>query len=150
MAFTAHLAHAASPLVENPDFSQGAQTPWLIMISQAGCGYCERLERTILQPLRASNQYTGRIQFGDVSIDRGIQVRDFAGQLVSGQDFAARYSAYGTPTLLFLDATGQLLSEPQYGVPQAIDFYGFQIESTLDAIAPPDGHTGRSEPSQLK
>ena len=42
--------------------------------------------------------------------------------------------AFGTPTLLFLDAGGRSVSEPKYGVPDAIDFYSYQIERTLELI----------------
>lgn len=129
-----HLALAATPLSVNPDFSKQQNQPWLIMITQAGCHFCERLESVILQPLRASDAYTGRVQFAHVGIDRGLMVTDFDGTAIAGRDFAARYGAFGTPTLLFLDAGGRSVSEPKYGVPDAIDFYSYQIERTLESI----------------
>ena len=68
-----HLALAATPLSVNPDFSKQQNQPWLIMIAQAGCHFCERLESVILQPLRASDAYTGRVQFAHVGIDRAVE-----------------------------------------------------------------------------
>ncbi|NBS11433.1 MAG: hypothetical protein EBS77_02015 [Gammaproteobacteria bacterium] len=127
---------AASPLAVNPDFSEKREQPWFIMVTQAGCHFCERLESQVLQPLRASDAYTGQIQFAHVGIDQGISVTDFDGRRIAGRDFAARYAAFGTPTLLFLSPDGESLADPKYGVPDAIDFYSYQIESVLQTIAP--------------
>lgn len=128
---------AASPLAVNPDFSIKRTQPWLIMVTQAGCHFCERLENQVLQPLRASDAYTGQIQFAHIGIDQGLSVTDFNGLRIAGRDFAARYAAFGTPTLLFLSPDGESLADPKYGVPDAIDFYSYQIESVLQTIAPP-------------
>lgn len=130
------LTLAATPLSINPDFSNQQNQPWVIMVTQAGCHFCERLESVVLQPLRASDLFTGRVRFAHVGIDHGLTVTDFDGQTVEGRDFAARYAAYGTPTLLFISADGQRMAEPKYGVPDAIDFYSYQVERTLESIAP--------------
>jgi hypothetical protein len=119
------------------NFGTQNDQPWVVMVTQPGCSFCERLEREILQPLRASGQFAGRIRFSEVDIGVNPTIIDFNGEPITSVDFAKRYQAFGTPTLLFLSASGEELSPPRYGVPDAIDFYAYAIEQTITAILQP-------------
>lgn len=117
------------------DFSQsGGRDGTVVVITQAGCYHCERLENEILQPLRASGLFNNGVAFAEVSLDPGNPVAGFDGTRLEGREFAHQYGAFGTPTLLFLDANGQLLDQPWFGVPDAIDFYGAKIENAVAAM----------------
>ena len=112
------------------DFSQSAQ-PALVFVTQSNCRFCVRLDRQVLSPLKASGLFNQGVTFVEVSLDAGEFVTDHDGLRVEGQAFAARYGAFGTPTLLFLDAQGVIQGEPWFGVPDALDFYGAKIEGAV-------------------
>lgn len=131
------LAASASVQLEAPNFSQPGDTPWVVMVTQPGCHFCERLERDILQPLRASKRFADHVRYTAVDIGLNPQITDFTGDSISARTFAERYQAFGTPTLLFLSADGQVLSEPRYGLPDAIDFYAYAVEQTIESILAP-------------
>ena len=67
----------------------------------------------------------------DALIQHGQIVTDFDGQSIRASEFASRYGAYGTPTLLFLTPDGTPFSEAKFGVPDAIDFFAYDIEETI-------------------
>lgn len=120
LAFSAHAF----------DFTRPA-TGTLVFVTQTDCFYCERLEREVLQPMRASGVFEGPIRFVEVSLDAGARGIDYNGTAISGSAFAERYGAYGTPTLLFLNDQGELTDAPWFGVPDALDFYGAKIEKAV-------------------
>ena len=116
------------------DFERPAQ-PSMVFVTQTGCHFCDRLDEAVISPLEAYGLFDGTVRLVRLSIDPGSRVTDVDGQNVAAVDFAARYGAYGTPTLLFLDAQGQAHSEALYGVPDAIDFYGAKIEAAVGRLA---------------
>ncbi len=120
---------------ESPDFTREPDRPWLVMVTQEDCSYCALLERDVLGPLRASRLFEDSIRFTEVDIGTNPQIIDFDGAAVSARAFATRYQAFGTPTLLYLDATGRPMAEPSYGIPGAIEFYGYAIEERLKSMA---------------
>lgn len=124
------LSHASSTLMP-PMFQSDDPRPWVVMVTQPGCSYCERLEREVLQPLRASQMFADTVRFTAVDIGINPTITDFDGAGIASVDFASRYDGNGTPTLLFLSHQGEVLSAPKFGVPQAIDFYGYAIEQTI-------------------
>ena len=124
----------ASDDPEPPHFQTTGQQPWVVMVTQPGCSFCERLERQVLQPLRASKLYQNKVRFTEVDIGVNPTITDFDGARISSIDFASRYQGNGTPTLLFLSASGEPLAAPKYGVPDAIDFYAYGLEQTIDSI----------------
>jgi hypothetical protein len=90
-----------------------------------------RLEREVLQPLRASNLYVSQVRFTEVDIGINGLITDFNGQPIRASEFASRYGAYGTPTLLFSASEGNAFAEAKFGVPDTIDFLAYEIEETI-------------------
>lgn len=125
----ASLTGASAP--EAPAFGDQDHRGWVIMVTQPGCSFCVRLEREVLQPIRASNLYATQVRFTEVDIGIDGLVTDFDGQSIRASEFASRYGAYGTPTLLFLTPDGTPFSEAKFGVPDAIDFFAYDIEETI-------------------
>lgn len=132
IAWTVSLAVAAP--ISPPDFSKADGRGWVVMVTQPGCSFCVRLENEVLQPLRASNLYDGAVKFTEVDIGIDGLITDFSGAQVRASDFASRFGAFGTPTLLFLTADGEVFSEPKFGVPDAIDFFAYDIEETIKTL----------------
>ncbi len=115
------------------DFKAPAQ-PAMVFVTQSGCHFCDRLDEQVISPLAAAGIFDGNVRLVRLSIDAGETVQDVDGQVIDSKSFASRYGAYGTPTLLFLKSDGVAFSEPLYGVPDAIDFYGAKIESTVRSL----------------
>lgn len=129
----ASLAVASAP--EAPEFNDPDTRGWVIMVTQPGCSFCVRLEREVLQPLRASNLYVSQVRFTEVDIGIDGLITDFNGQPIRASEFASRYGAYGTPTLLFLTPDGNAFAEAKFGVPDTIDFFAYEIEETIKSYS---------------
>ena len=128
-------AVAASTL-EDPEFAERDSRHWVVMVTQPTCSFCTRLEKEILQPLRASGQFAGQIRFTAIDIGVASPLVDFDGSRTTTTQFANRYQGFGTPTLLFLGSDGDVLAPPKFGVPDIIDFYAYEIEETIRGLPP--------------
>jgi thioredoxin-related protein len=126
----------ADPGVEKPEFSRPDSRSWVVMVTQPTCSFCTRLEKEILQPLRASGQFAGQVRFTTVDIGVAGPLVDFDGSRTTTTQFANRYQGFGTPTLLFLSPAGDVLAPPKFGVPDIIDFYAYEIEETIRGLPP--------------
>ena len=118
---------------EKPDFSNADGRHWVVMVTQPMCSYCTRLENFVLQPLRASGLYSNKVRFTAVDLSEGY-ITDFDSNRIKSDDFASRYQGYGTPTLLFLSESGDVLAPAMFGVPDAIDYYGYEIEKVISKL----------------
>ena len=132
LALTSY-ANAGSAL-EEPAFSRQDSRPWVVMVTQPECSFCSRLEREILQPLRASGEFQERVRFTAVDIGVASLLIDFDGSKTTTVEFANRYQGFITPTLLFLSSDGEVLASPKFGVPDIIDFYAYEIEETIRSL----------------
>lgn len=108
--------------------------PIVIFISQHGCPYCAALREKILYPMIRAGETDKQMILREVSLDAGFQLIDFDGETVSGRDFAGRYAATITPTLLFLDATGTEVARSRVGIGN-IEFYAYYLEQSLASAA---------------
>ncbi len=103
--------------------------PLVLVVWAHDCPYCRVLDEQILRPLQASDELTGRALLRRLDLDGG-SVRDFQGQRVDTWDFAGRYRALLTPTVLFLDAEGNELAERMVGI-NNVDFYPAYLEQAI-------------------
>src|SRR6056300_752900 len=126
----------ADSVMEKPEFSRPDSRSWVVMVTQPTCSFCTRLEKEILQPLRASGQFADRVRFTAVDIGVSSPLVDFDGSRTTTTQFANRYQGFGTPTLLFLSPKGDVLAPPKFGVPDIIDFYAYEIEETIRGLPP--------------
>ena len=125
------ISASASSILEEPAFSRSDSRSWVVMVTQPDCSFCVRLEKEILQPLRASGEFKGKVRFTTVDIGIATPMIDFDGTKTTTVEFASRYEGFGTPTLLFLSPRGDPLAPPKYGVPDIVDFYAYEIEETI-------------------
>ena len=110
---------------------QQSHQPVLVAFVAEYCGYCRQLEKDQLKPLVKKGDYTTRIFIRTVDIADTETLLNFKGEQVSPSDFANQYHADITPTLVFLDHTGQEIAERLVGY-NSPDFYGAYLESAIE------------------
>ena len=109
----------------------GPEKFFVVFVSQTDCEYCERLRQKVFYPMIRRDELDDRIELREVSLDAGFELIDFEGRTVEGRQFAERYGAFVTPTLLFLGSGGKALVEPIIGTGN-IEFYNFYLSSKID------------------
>lgn len=105
--------------------------PILLMVSQEYCSFCKTLKEEILKPMEISGDYTHRVVVAELLMDREAPIIGWQGESIDASVVAARYSAWVTPTLLFLDAEGKALHKPMVGV-NTVEMYGYYLDEALD------------------
>ena len=121
----------ADSIIEEPTFSSPDSRSWVVMVTQPGCSFCTRLEREILQPLRASGEFQEKVRFTTVDIGVASPMIDFDGSKTTTVKFANRYQGFGTPTLLFLSPEGDALAPPKFGFFFFKQKTAYEIEETI-------------------
>jgi thioredoxin-related protein len=103
----------------------------VLEFSSEDCTYCHRLEALFLLPMQRNADYDDKVLLRSISLDEGTSVIDFDGRSIATSEFATRYGVSLTPTLLFLDADGNEISERLVGI-WSEDFYGGFIDNRID------------------
>ena len=104
----------------------------VLMVSATYCHYCTRLKVDFFGPMIKAGTHTDRAIIREWVLDDYNQFTDFQGKACGAHEFASRYRATLTPTVLFLDQHGNELTERIVGV-QSYDFYGAYLEAAIDA-----------------
>ncbi len=127
----------AVPLTQNLS-ADGARAengckPLMLEFSASDCGYCELLETEVLNPTLLNRDYDERVLMRKLLLDSSARLTDFDGDnRLSAQQLAERYKVWVTPTVLFVDAAGNELTERMVGV-NTIEMYGGYLDLALDA-----------------
>ena len=128
-------AEGIEPVVDLRSEGRAAQRdckPLLLEFASTYCEYCRLLEREVLNPTLLNRDYDSRVLMRKLLIDRGTRLGDFSGKdSISARQLAQRYKVSVTPTLLFVDGSGQELTERMVGV-TTLDFYGGYLDLALD------------------
>lgn len=104
----------------------------LLEFSASYCGYCKVLERSYLKPMLTDPLYTGKVLIRKIDIDSAKPLIDFDGKEISVSDFMLRYKAGRlTPTMIFLDQTGNEVAERMIGF-NTPDFFGAYLDQAID------------------
>ncbi|MGD2171577.1 MAG: thioredoxin fold domain-containing protein [Gammaproteobacteria bacterium] len=109
----------------------------MLEFSSADCAYCRKLEALFLLPMQRNPGYDDKVLIRSVSLDAYQTLIDFEGHTVDTREFAARYGASLTPTLVFLGPDGRELSEKLVGI-WSEDFYGEFIDNRIDTALSAD------------
>jgi len=125
------LIELAESLQVDALMSSEYRRPIIVFVSQPGCEYCHLLREQVLHPMIEAGILEGKSILREVSLDDGFVLIDFEGRKVSGREFAQRYGAFVTPTLLFLDSDGQEVSDPLVGISN-IEYYGVYLDRAID------------------
>ncbi len=114
------------------EFEQaGDNRVMLLLVSQPGCSYCEQIKEEILNPMVKSGHYKS-VLIREIKIHSTHSLRDFQGKRVDATQFAKRYDAWATPTLLFIDSKGNELAPKMIGI-NTPEFYGYYVDKNLDS-----------------
>jgi len=109
----------------------------MLEFSSADCSYCHRLEALFLLPMQQNPSYDNKVLIRSVPLDDHETLIDFEGRSVDTREFAARYGASLTPTLVFLGPDGSELSEKLVGI-WSEDFYGEFIDNRIETALAAD------------
>jgi len=126
------MIDAAASFQADARNSGNSKRPIVVFVTQRGCHFCEQLRQQVLQPMIKGDRLSDRVILREVSLDQGIEFYDFEGSLVTGREFAGRYDAAITPTLLFLDARGREAGKRIVGISN-IEYYGFYLDKAIAA-----------------
>ena len=117
-------------LQTDANHAEQQQLPILVMFSASYCSYCSIVKDEFLKPMLLSGDYTDKVIIRVLEIDSGDDIRDLDGNLVDPAVVADRYNIQLTPTLAFVGANGEELSERMIGV-TTIDFYGGYLDDAI-------------------
>ncbi len=97
---------------------QAAQTGRIVILSFSTewCEYCEALDQQVLEPMILGGDFAGRALLRKIVVDDISSIRDFDGQVKSVVDFALERKVSLYPTLLFVDASGDELTQRIVGI----------------------------------
>jgi thioredoxin-related protein len=122
---------------EVKDFSQVGRVmgekrlPLVLMFSSDFCHFCRQVESDFLIPMQISGDYTQRAMIRKVKINYGNRLLDFDGKPIDASEFAARYKVTVTPTVVFLDDSGNQLAPRRVGL-MTPDFFGGYLDESID------------------
>jgi len=121
---------AAKDLAAEARMSAQKGMPLIVMVSLAGCPYCDVVRRSHLLPLLNSGSIGPTPEIRQVEINGSELMRDFSGMEITHQAFAQRYKVTIAPVVFFFDARGELLTAPLVGA-MIPDFYGGYFDAAL-------------------
>jgi thioredoxin-related protein len=124
LTLSASADHAASA-TDWSDLGRIARqhhSPILVLFSADTCGYCTRLKREVITPLAREDAIDRSLLIREFDINAGGKVIDFDGDPIRSRNFKRRYGIFATPTLLILNADGELLSDPIVGYNSASEY----------------------------
>lgn len=114
--------------------AQAARKPLVLLFSLPGCPYCKVIRQNYLWPLLRDNPPAERPVIRELEITSRQPLRDFDGTLTTPAALAARYGVQVAPTVLFLNAQGQLLADPLVGG-DGNGFYSGYLDRALEDAA---------------
>ncbi len=124
----AHLP-AADNLQRAAATAQSAGEPLVLMFSLPDCAYCRVVRRNYLLPmLRPDASSLPHIR--ELTMTGREAIADFDGMVTTPIAVAKRYQVKVAPTLVFVNAAGELLAEPLVGGEHM--FYDAMLERRFD------------------
>jgi thioredoxin-related protein len=101
--------------------------PLVLMVTLAGCAYCDVVRRLYLRPLHAA----GRVPVLQVEMRSRADLLGPRGEATRGADLARQWKVTMAPTVLFLGPGGAELAPRLRGYSE--DFYGGYLDDALAA-----------------
>lgn len=126
-----------SPLVTTDNLAELAteaqknNIPIMLFVSAPNCHYCHQLERSVIAPMLKNTRYPRFVLLRRLNLGAN-QVIDFDHTAKDPINIAARYNAQLTPTIIFLSANGEHLTDNIVGVAADLDLYGGMIDGRIN------------------
>ncbi|MES9855353.1 MAG: thioredoxin fold domain-containing protein [Sedimenticola sp.] len=124
----------ASDLMSDGATAKQEREVIMVLVSQEHCPFCEDIKQDVIRPMIRGEDFKGNLMIRELSIDGGVEVKDFSGVVRSGRDLAADYNAHFTPTLLFLSPNGHALNKSIIGYTTPAFFYYYVEEAIKNSI----------------
>lgn len=105
----------AAQLPQDGALSSASQRPVILFFTLPGCSYCRIVRHDYLIPMMRGLREEDQPLIREVSVTGDRWLVDFDGQRITESGLARRYKVAMTPTLLLVNAQGELLSEPLLG-----------------------------------
>jgi len=107
------------------------RVPLVLIFSQAGCEFCERLKDEVFYPLLLSGDYDNRVIIREFMIDEEAPAIDFQGGHIEPIRVFQRYGMIVTPTVLIVDGKGRELAERLTGI-NTVDYYFLYLDQAIN------------------
>ena len=105
---------------------------FLLMFSLPGCGYCKVVRRNYLMPLLRDASPAERPVIREVQITSRDSLQGFDGKATTQSALATRYGVQVAPTVIVVNAEGELLADPIVGGDNN-GFYSAYLDRALEA-----------------
>ena len=105
----------------------------VMMLHAENCSYCEMMDEKILSPMERSGEYKERVFIRKLQIDKPENVINFKGHEVSAFEVADGYDSRLTPTLVFLDYTGEEKAVKIIGI-NSIELFSASVDEQIDEL----------------
>ncbi len=131
-AATSHGLALVENLQAESAQAEGAGKPLVLMFSLPDCPYCMVVRRNYLLPMirEAGNDPP---QVRELTMTGRQAIRDFDGTVTTPTAIAKRYAVKVAPTLVFVNAAGEMLVDPLVGGDHA--FFSVYLERAFDDAA---------------
>ncbi|WP_025771459.1 thioredoxin family protein [Thioalkalivibrio sp. HK1] len=125
----------AIPLIDDlADFASKAidrRLPIVLLVSRSDCSYCMTLKEQVLDPIAMSGEYEDKALLGELMLDAPQELIGFDGTVFDDRDdFARRFDALFTPTLLFLAPDGSELAPRMRGI-NTLELFAFYLDRSI-------------------
>ncbi|MFT5658998.1 MAG: thioredoxin-related protein [Gammaproteobacteria bacterium] len=115
------------------DEARQAKLVVIVLVTQPDCSFCEYVKSHHIEPMIRNNTLANIAVIRELDLE-GISVTDFSGAAIEPGEFARRYDAEFSPSVLFLSADGAQLHEPIIGVGSR-DYYGYYLDQAIEKSA---------------
>lgn len=105
----------ADNLQQQASEAQAANKPLVLLFSLPDCAYCKVVRQNYLWPMLRESSAAERPVIRELAMTGRDAIRDFDGTPTTGAALAKRYGVQVSPTLVFVDAAGEMLADPLVG-----------------------------------
>ena len=95
--------------------AQAANKPLVLLFSLPDCAYCKVVRQNYLWPMLRESPAAERPVIRELTMTGRQAIRDFDGSPTTPAALARRYDVQVSPTLVFVDASGEMLTDPLVG-----------------------------------
>lgn len=110
--------------------AQAAGKPLVLMFSLPECPYCRVVRRNYLWPMLRDLPPAEQPVIRELTMNGRQAIKDFDGTVTTPTALAKRYGVKVAPTLVFVNASGELLTEPLVGGDH--QFYTVYLDRAFD------------------
>lgn len=120
----------AEHLQQEATQAQSAGKPLVLMFSLPECPYCRVVRRNYLRPMLRDLPPAEQPVIRELTMNGRQAIKDFDGTVTTPTALAKRYGVKVAPTLVFVNAGGELLTEPLVGGDH--QFYTVYLDRAFD------------------